>query len=180
MSSRALWLRWSWRDLRARWAQVFALALVIALGTGAYAALLSTSAWRTQSNDASFALLHVHDLRVALSPGSTVPGGSLLAMARRLPHAADVAGARERLIVPTQVAGPNSVLAPGELVGPGPGPVPTSSPGASAPAGPDTWVGTISRSRISATSAACGSRRVMASRLPSGTVLPGDKATRRS
>src|SRR5215470_16314797 len=124
MSSRALWLRWSWRDLRTRWAQVFALALVIALGTGTYAALLSTSAWRTQSNDASFALLHVHDLRVALSPGSTVPEGSLLTVARRLPHAAEVAGARERLIVPTQVAGPNGVLAPGELVGTGSGPGP--------------------------------------------------------
>src|SRR5215467_11771837 len=124
MSSRALWLRWSWRDLRARWAQVFALALVIALGTGTYAALLSTSAWRTQSNDASFALLHVHDLRVALSPGYTVPQGSLLALAHGLPRAVEVAGTRERLIVPTQVAGPKGVLAPGELVGTGPGPGP--------------------------------------------------------
>jgi putative ABC transport system permease protein len=124
MSSRALWLRWSWRDLRARWAQVFALALVIALGTGTYAALLSTSAWRTQSNDASFTLLKVHDLRVALAPGSTVPEGSLLSVVRRLPHVADVAAARERLIVPTQVAGPKGVLAPGELVGTGPGPRP--------------------------------------------------------
>jgi putative ABC transport system permease protein len=122
MSSRALWLRWSWRDLRARWAQVLALALVIALGTGTYAALLSTSAWRTRSNDASFALLHVHDLRVALAPGSTLPQGGLLALARRLPHAAEVAGARERLIVPTQVAGPKGVLAPAELVGTGAGP----------------------------------------------------------
>src|SRR5262249_17378467 len=124
MSSRALWLRWSWRELRARWAQVFALALVIALGTGTYAALLSSSAWRTQSNDASFALLHVHDLRMALAPGSTVPEGSLQAVVRGLPHAADVAEARERLIDPTQVAGPNGVLAPGELVGTGPGPGP--------------------------------------------------------
>jgi len=124
MSSRALWLRWSWRDLRARWAQVFALALVIALGTGTYAALLSTSAWRTRSNDASFALLHVHDLRVTLAAGSTVPEGSLLTMVRRLPHAAGVAAARERLILPTQVAGPKGVLAPGELVGTGPGPGP--------------------------------------------------------
>jgi putative ABC transport system permease protein len=124
MSSGALWLRWSWRDLRARWAQVFALALVIALGTGTYAALLSTSAWRTRSNDASFALLKVHDLRVALAPGSTMRQGGLLDMVRRLPHAAEVAGARERLLVPTQVAGPKGVLAPGELVGTGPGPGP--------------------------------------------------------
>ena len=75
MSSRVLWLRWSWRDLRARWAQVCALAAVIALGTGSYAALLSTSAWRTQSNDASFALLHTHDLRVALAAGQHGPAG---------------------------------------------------------------------------------------------------------
>ncbi|MGE5136230.1 MAG: FtsX-like permease family protein, partial [Gemmatimonadota bacterium] len=124
MSSRVLWLRWSWRDLRARWAQVCALAAVIALGTGSYAALLSTSAWRTQSNDASFALLHTHDLRVALAPGSTVRQGSLLALVRGLPHAADVTGARERLIVPTQVAAPKGVLGPGELVGTGSGPGP--------------------------------------------------------
>src|SRR5215470_14430180 len=120
----SLWLRWSWRDLRSRWLLVTVIALVIALGTGTYAALLSTSAWRTRSNDASFALLHVHDLRVALAPGSTVPEGSLLALAGRLPHAAEVAGARERLIVPTQMAGPKGVLAPGELVGTGPGPGP--------------------------------------------------------
>src|SRR5215472_9690072 len=124
MSSRVLWLRWSWRDLRARWAQVCALAAVVALGTGSYAALLSTSAWRTQSNDASFALLHTHDVRVALAQGSTVRQGSLLDLLRRLPHAADVTGARERLIVPTQVAGPKGVLGPGELVGTGPGPGP--------------------------------------------------------
>ena len=124
MSSRVLWLRWSWRDLRSRWAQVCALAAVIALGTGGYAALLSTSAWRTQSNDASFALLHTHDLRVALAQGSTVRQGSLLALLRGLPHATDVTGARERLIVPTQVAAPKRVLGPGELVGTGPGPGP--------------------------------------------------------
>jgi putative ABC transport system permease protein len=124
MSARVLLLRWSWRDLRARWAQVCALAAVIALGTGSYAALLSTSAWRTQSNDASFALLHTHDLRVALAAGSTVPQGSLLAVLRGLPHAADVTGARERLIAPTQVAAPKGVLGPGELVGTGSGPGP--------------------------------------------------------
>src|SRR6516164_9695046 len=129
MSSRVLWLRWSWRDLRARWAQVCALAAVIALGTGSYAALLSTSAWRTQSNNASFALLHTHDLRVALAPGSTVGQGSLLVLLRGLPHAADVMGARERLIVPTQVAAPKAVLGPGELVGTGPGPGPARGDG---------------------------------------------------
>ena len=125
MAVRALWVRWSWRDLRARWLQVGALALVIALGTGTYAALLSTSAWRRQSNDASFALLHTHDLRATLTPGSSLPQGSLLALVRRLPRATAILGARERLIVPTQVQAPGGVLVPGELVGtgsdPGPG-----------------------------------------------------------
>jgi putative ABC transport system permease protein len=65
----ALWIRWSWRDLRRRWLLVAAIALVIALGSGTYASLLSTSAWRTRSNDASFALLHTHDIRVALPQG---------------------------------------------------------------------------------------------------------------
>src|SRR5512142_1478278 len=122
MSSLALWLRWSWRDLRARWAQVFALALVIALGTGTYAGLLSTGAWRTQSNDASFALLHVHDLRIALGEGTTVAEGTLARVARGIPHASALTGVRERLVVPTQVAGPAGLLVPGEVVGSAVGP----------------------------------------------------------
>src|SRR5512138_750148 len=117
MSSRALWLRWSWRDLRARWAQVLALALVIALGTGTYAGLMSTSAWRTRSNDASFALLHVHDLRVSPPSGSTTEEGRLLELVGGLEDGDAVLAARERLVVPTQVSGPHGLLVPGELVG---------------------------------------------------------------
>ncbi|MDO9495648.1 MAG: ABC transporter permease, partial [Nocardioides sp.] len=112
-----LWVRWSWRDLRRRWTAVAAIAAVIALGTGTYAGLLGTSAWRTQSNDASFALLDVHDLRATLPSGSTTDEGRLLEIVADLPHADDVAGARERLVVPTQVAGPDGLLVPGELVG---------------------------------------------------------------
>lgn len=112
-----LWARWSWRDLRRRWTAVAAIAAVIALGTGTYAGLLGTSAWRTQSNDASFALLAVHDLRATLPSGSTTDEGRLLAIVAGLPHAEDVAGARERLVVPTQIAGPDGLLVPGELVG---------------------------------------------------------------
>jgi len=112
-----LWLRWTWRDLRGRWLLVTVIALVIALGAGTYAALLSTSAWRTRSNDASFALLHTHDLHAALATGSTVPEGGLLALVHRLPHASQVAAVRERLIMPTQVEAAHGVLVPGELVG---------------------------------------------------------------
>ncbi|KUL25604.1 FtsX-like permease family protein [Actinoplanes awajinensis] len=111
------WMVWSWRDLRRRWVLVGAIAAVIALGTGTYAGLLGTSAWRTQSNDESFAAVHTHDLRVALPQGSLVAEGSLAALVSGLPHAGDVAAARERLVVPTQIAGPGGLLVTGELVG---------------------------------------------------------------
>src|SRR5512138_2171641 len=118
-------MRWSWRDLRRRWLLVGAIALVIALGTGTYAGLLGTSAWRTQSNDASFAVLNTHDLRVALPQGSHTAEGRLAGLVAGLPHAGDVSAARERLVAPTQIAGPDGLLVTGELVGtdtrPGPG-----------------------------------------------------------
>ena len=117
MHSAGLWVRWSWRDLRHRWTVVAAISLVIALGTGTYAALLSTSAWRQQSNDASFGLLHLHDLRISLAQGTTTGEGSLTSLIRGIPDASDVNAVRERLIVPTQIAGPHNLLVPGELVG---------------------------------------------------------------
>lgn len=117
MNRAALWLRWSLRDLRQRWVLVVAIALVIALGTGTYAALMSTSAWRTKSNDASFALLRVHNLRISLTQGSTTAEGSLLRLVRSIPDASAVSAVGERLIVPTQVAGPRDLLVAGELVG---------------------------------------------------------------
>jgi putative ABC transport system permease protein len=96
---------------------VAAISLVIALGTGTYAALLSTSAWRTQSNDASFSLLHVHDLRIALTQGSTTAEGSLTRLVRSIPSADRIDAVRERLVSPIQVGGPAGLLVPGELVG---------------------------------------------------------------
>ncbi|MDP6512163.1 MAG: ABC transporter permease, partial [SAR202 cluster bacterium] len=73
-----LLLRWSWRDLRARWIQVAAIALIIAIGTGTYAGLTSTSVWRNLSNDASFGVTNMYDFRVQLSAGSFVPQGALV------------------------------------------------------------------------------------------------------
>lgn len=120
-----LWMRWSWRDLRRRWLLVTAIALVIALGTGTYASLLGTSAWRRQSNDASFAVLNTHDLRVALPQGSRTAEGRLAGLVTGLGHAGDITAARERLVVPTQVAGPGGLLVTGELVGTDTRPGPT-------------------------------------------------------
>jgi putative ABC transport system permease protein len=98
------WLRWSLRDLRQRWLLVTSIALTVALGTGTYAALSSTKEWRYQSNDASFALLHLHDLRVELSQGSTAAQGRLAAIVRSIPSSARLERVRERLLVPTQVS----------------------------------------------------------------------------
>lgn len=118
MPTRGLLLRWTWRDLRRRWLLVAAIALVLALGTGTYAALVGSSDWRRASNDASFALLAMHDVRVTLSEGLTADAGVLVAAAGRIPQAATVRAADERLVVPTLVeAGDRQVLVPGLIVG---------------------------------------------------------------
>ena len=107
------WLRWVARDLRARWPQVAAIALIVAIGTGMSAGLGSMSAWRQESYDESYALLHAHDLRVELVEGSSVAQGALLDVATGLEG---VAAAEERMIAPTQVdasRGGSTILVPG-------------------------------------------------------------------
>ncbi|HET6954227.1 MAG TPA: FtsX-like permease family protein [Acidimicrobiales bacterium] len=97
-----------------------AIALIIALGTGTFAGLGSTATWRRQSNDASFALLRMHDLRVTLPEGATVAETTLSTAIDRLPHADWVTARAERLVGSTQVdaSGPgHTVLTPGEVVG---------------------------------------------------------------
>jgi len=101
--SRGMWLRWSLRDLRQRWAAVVAIALVMAIGIGVYAGLGSTATWRTLSNDASFAELGMHDLRATLSPGTFAEEGSLAAAAAGIAGAEQITTARERLIVDSQI-----------------------------------------------------------------------------
>ncbi len=115
-----LWLRWSLRDLRARWVQVCAIAFIIAIGTGIYAGLSSTSQWRQVSYDASYEKLDMYDLHVALSTGSYVSATELEDVARAIPHARWVQAAEPRLLVPTQVdasAAGKTILVPGRLVG---------------------------------------------------------------
>ena len=114
------WLRWSLRDLRQRWLLVLTLALVIALATGVGAGLGSMERWRLRSNDASFALLHMHDLRLSLTAEGTVGAGSLAAAAAAIPHGELIAATQERLVAPTQVDASrprHTVLVPGKLVG---------------------------------------------------------------
>lgn len=112
-----LLLRWSWRDLKARWLQVAAIALVIALGTGSYAGLSSLTNWREDSTNSAYELLKLHDLRIELAQGSTVAEGKLLAAAQQLD---DVVAAEERLIVPIQVDASTetaAILVRGALIG---------------------------------------------------------------
>ncbi len=114
---RSLWVRWIARDLRQRWLLIASIALVLALGTGTYAALLGTSTWRTVSNDASFAQQRMHDLEVSLAPGTTAPAGVLEGLVRSA-AGDELAALRERLVVPTQVV-VGDLIVPGKIVGAG-------------------------------------------------------------
>ena len=98
-----MWMRWSARDLRSRWVQVTAIAMIIAVGTGMTAGLGSMSVWRRASYDASYALLNHFDVRVELAEGSVAPEGALLDAAAPLVERGWVVEAEERLSVPTQV-----------------------------------------------------------------------------
>jgi putative ABC transport system permease protein len=116
-----LWLRWSLRDLRGRWALVLAIGLVIAIGTGVNAGLGSMKSWRIASNDASYAALRSHDVEISLTEGTVAPPGALARLAGEMPGADQVSGMEERLRIPTQVEvkrpGEEPLLVPAEVVG---------------------------------------------------------------
>ena len=110
-------LRWALRDAKARWVQVAATALMLALGTGLFAGLSSVTQWRFASNDASLSLTNMYDLRGQLSDASFLPGGALADIAAGSPGVESV---EERLIVPTQVdvaAADESIFVPGRIMG---------------------------------------------------------------
>jgi putative ABC transport system permease protein len=104
MGSLSMWLRWSWRDLRSRWVQVVVIALIIALGVGAYSGLTSTTKWRKATADNGYEVLSMYDLRVQLADGSAVDAGSMLAVVAGADTEGIVALAEERLQVPNQVS----------------------------------------------------------------------------
>jgi putative ABC transport system permease protein len=97
------WFRWSLRDLRTHWVAVVAIAVVIAIGTGVYAGLSSTSTWRRLSNDASFAAVNTHDLRAAAAPGTFVAEDELVGVVASLPSADQVESVTERLVFDSQL-----------------------------------------------------------------------------
>jgi len=120
MKNTALTLRWSWRDLRTHWAKVLAIALVIAIGTGAYAGLSSNANWRRDSYDASYELLDMYDVRVELPTGALASQGTLEEAVDSIDHPNWIAAVEERLVLPTQVGttGPDGdILVRGEITG---------------------------------------------------------------
>lgn len=113
-------LRWSLRDLRRKWVQVLAIALIIGIGTGLFAALSGSAAWRYASNDASFELTGMYDLRVRSTEGLDVEQGEMLAVLASLPGPDLAVHAEERLVVDTQVDASTdgeSIRVPGRIVG---------------------------------------------------------------
>ncbi|MBZ0276707.1 MAG: ABC transporter permease, partial [Anaerolineae bacterium] len=115
-----LWLRWSWRDLRLRWLQVLAIAVIIALGTGVYSGLISTSPWREQSNDASYDLLNMYDLHLSLTPGSYLDQAALLSALNSMEHADWVTAVEPRVILSTLVdasTDTQTIIIPGRIIG---------------------------------------------------------------
>jgi putative ABC transport system permease protein len=115
-----LLLRWSWRDLRTHWIKVGAIAVVIAIGTGGYAGLTSTTEWRRESYDASYNQLAMYDLRIDLASGATARQGDLKAAVASIPSAGSISAVEERLVVPTQVDASTATvtaLVRGEIIG---------------------------------------------------------------
>jgi len=100
--------------------QVVVIALIIALGVGAYSGLSSNTRWRKITADNAYDLLNMYDLRVELADGSAVEAGSMLAVVARAGGNDIVADAEERLRVPNQVAtatADGDIVVRGEIIG---------------------------------------------------------------
>ena len=117
MTNMNFWLRWSWRDLRARWVQVLVIALIIAIGTGVCAGLWGQKKWRYDSADMSYGRLHMYDLRIDFASGSYSPRQDVL---DTLQGIEGVQTMETRLIAPTLVDATRdgeSILVRGRLIG---------------------------------------------------------------
>lgn len=116
------WLKWSLRDLRRRWMQVVATALVMAIGVAVFAGLGGLRGFREDSATASFAFQKLHDIRVSMADDDFAREGELKQAVRAAsPELANAPVIQERLLAPTQIdgrpAGNDEVLTPGLLIG---------------------------------------------------------------
>lgn len=116
----AFWLRWSWRDLRDRWLQVVAIALIIGVGSGFYSGLSATSIWRRTSYAASYQATGLYDLRIQLATGSYAEVATVQQALAAMPQPDRIAGSATRLTGAIQVdasTGRRTILVPATLVG---------------------------------------------------------------
>ncbi len=110
-------MRWAGRDLRQRWLQVMAIALIIALGTGVFAGLGGQESWRIASMDESYSMLDMYDLRMSLMPGSRLPQEEAVEVFSQV---AGVKTVEPRLLLDTQVEAVGSdpeILVVGQIMG---------------------------------------------------------------
>jgi putative ABC transport system permease protein len=111
------WLRWSGRDLRQRWLQVIAIAMIIALGTGVYSGYGGLENWRVASLDESYGMLNMYDLRMNLMAGSSLPQDEAVEVLSQL---AGVKAVEPRVLLDTQVdvvSGDQEILVVGQIMG---------------------------------------------------------------
>jgi putative ABC transport system permease protein len=111
------WLRWAGRDLRQRWLQVIAIALIIALGTGMFSGFGGMESWRIASMDMSYGMLNMYDLRLSLTPGSRLPQDEAI---QALSQVAGVKVVEPRLLLDTQVdvlGSDPEILVVGQIMG---------------------------------------------------------------
>ena len=110
-------LRWSLRDARRRWIQIFAIGFTLAIGIGLYAGLSSVTQWRLISIDKSLEATSMYDLRATVGEGGDVPAGSLARIAGEIEG---IDRYSERLVFDTQVetvVDGDDVLVHGRIVG---------------------------------------------------------------
>ncbi|WP_455463826.1 ABC transporter permease [Candidatus Hodarchaeum mangrovi] len=121
MGSKALLLRWSFRDLKQRKIQVIAIILIIGLGTGIYTGLSSTTPWRWNAFNSSNDLLKMFDLKISLLPGSWIKQDDFSAIiSNNLTHGNWIDALEYRLTFPTTVNASTSnqtILVNGRIIG---------------------------------------------------------------
>lgn len=112
-------LRWSLRDLRGRWLQVLATALILGFGIGTFSGLVGIREWRERSADESFAAMRADDLRVELAGGGQARAGQLEAAVAPLLGGV-LTAAEERLVADGQLDASSPgrpLLVPARIVG---------------------------------------------------------------
>ncbi|MFW9992651.1 MAG: FtsX-like permease family protein [Candidatus Odinarchaeota archaeon] len=121
MGSKAILLRWSFRDLKQRKIQVLAIIVIIGLGTGVYTGLSSTTPWRWNAFNSSNEVLRMFDLKISLLPGSWIKQDDFSdIITNNLAHGNWIDALEYRLTFPTTVNASTTnqtILVNGRIIG---------------------------------------------------------------